>query len=170
MRSTWQDSKAKFINRVVKAHDYELYAERNTDGIIVIYRRGKRYVPFMEDSDSCYYVTQESPHFVCALTHNWQTNGNPRDWGADIVVNRVKSHDLWNQEDFFKKMEETNEKVDKSKSQDFRNNAEAFFSDTHKLWKRDFSDIRTANMDKTEKKRKLREKGMEQKLKSIKEF
>lgn len=170
MKSFWQDSKVKFINRVLREHDYELYCQRNQNGVIVVYRRGKRFVPFLDDGAATWFTTEESPQFVCALTDNWKTNGKPRDWGADRVVSYVKEHDLWNQEDFFKKMEAHNEKVDESNRRDFLNTAESFFSDTRSLFKKDFSDIRTANMDKTEKRRRLRDKGINQKLKKLKEF
>lgn len=168
--SLWQDSRVKFYNRIVRSHDFNLFARRNHLGIICIYRKSKK-LEFVFAGENCaYYATKDSPQFVCALTENWKTNSKPREWGADNLLDYIKGHDTWNIEEFFQRMDDHNEKVKKSKERSFKNETEAFFSDTRSLFKKDYNDIRTSNLDKSEKRRRLIEKSLEAKEKKIKEI
>lgn len=169
-KAVWQDSKVKFFSRLVKAHDYALYAERNHLGIICIYRRSKRLEFVFADESTSYYMTKDSPQFVCAITDNWKTNGKPREWGSDVVLNYIRKHDGWTNESWLEDMEAHNDKIKKSEQRSFRNETEAFFSDTRSRFKRDFNDVRTCNLDKSEKRRRLIDKGLEAKVKKIKEI
>jgi hypothetical protein len=154
MKAKWGDSQTKFINRVVKAHDHELYAERGSDGTIRVLRKGKRFVKFFQDDSNTYYTVMDSPQFVCALTHNWLSNGIPRDWGSEVLIKRLKYHDVWNNEDLFAKLDRDSDKRAESKKRDWLNNAESWLSDQYSHIKKSWSDINTANMDKTERRRR----------------
>ena len=165
MKALWQDSRAKVIDRVVKEHDFELYAERNNFGVICVYRRGKRFVPFMISKDANYYGVTDSPQFVLALTHNWLTNGKPLEWGAEPIIKRIKAHDIWCNEKLFADLEEQDDKRSASKDKDFSNKTEAFLHDAHSSFKKGWNDIRVCNMDKTEKRRRNKEESINQKLK-----
>ena len=154
MKAKWGDSKAEFVSRVVKRHDFSLYAERGSDGIIRIFRKGKRFVPFTSTDDAIYYNVIDSPHFVFALTHNWTSNGIPRDWGSEVIIKRIKHHDLWSNEDLFDKMERDSDKKEESKKRDFMNSTESFMSDQYSHFKKSWKDINVSNMDKTEKRKR----------------
>ena len=165
MKAKWGDSQSKFVSRVVGGHDRDLYAERGSDGIIRVFRKGKRFIPFSVTEGAAYYTIIDSPHFVFALTHNWQSNGAPRNWGSEIVLKRLKSHDLWINEGLFAKLDKDSEKKAESKKKDFMNSAESFMSDQYSHIKKSWGDIRVCNMDKTERRRRRQDANRELKEK-----
>lgn len=161
MKAKWGDSYTKFINRIIKIHDDKLYAERDSDGVVRVFRRGKRYVPFFEDGNVVYQTLVDSPHFVFALTDSWKSNGKPVDWGSEVILSRLRFNDLWSNEGLFDKLDKDSERMSESKKRDFMNSAEDFLSDQHSHIKKSWGDIRVANMDKTERRRRQFEKNKE---------
>lgn len=149
----WQDSRVRFIDRVVKNYDHELYAARTSDGIIRILRNGKRFMPFWFSEDVLLQVLVDSPQFVCALTHNWKTSGRPVDWGSERIVQRLKESDQA-AVDVISKIDEQNKKVDESKRRDFMNKTEDNLREAYSKIKESWGDIRTANMSMDDRKRK----------------
>jgi hypothetical protein len=151
------DSRVKFIDRVVKGHDRELMARRNNEGKILILRQSKRFVPFHQSENETYFHLVDSPHLVCALTDSWSVSGKPVEWGSMPIIERLKLHDVWNNEEFIRRFEEYEDNLEKSKARQMRNQNEAFLGEVHSKFKKDWKDINTSNMDKSESRRRLYE-------------
>ena len=122
------------INRVIKAYDRLLFAGEAKLGRIDIMRKSQ------------FDVTP--PHYLFSLTDNWRANGMPRDWGLEVILNRLKAHDLWRDDTFVERWIAQHEKDEESKERDRRNSIEAFFYDFRSQFKKTFSDVNTANMKK----------------------
>lgn len=140
------NARCRFINRVVKEHDNELFAKELADGKICIYRKSKRYEAFEHDGCIIYNVVK-SPQFVFALTDDWTFNGSPREWGGEVVSKRIREHDIQSNERLFEQLEIAQEKAAQSKERAFKNQTEAYLYDHHSQIKKAWSDIRYANMD-----------------------
>lgn len=144
------DSRTKYITKVVSRYDRELYAKRNRDGILCVFRKGKRAEELYRDDDMAILGYVDSPSFVLALTDNWKTSGKPRDWGALLVEKKLKDMDAWADPELLDKFDKQNEKVDEIRKKDFRNNTEAWVSDNKRMFQKAFSEINTANLSKRE--------------------
>lgn len=144
------------LNQRLKNYDSALYAKRNFGGMICVYR--KNYRPYLayEEGNTRLYDLMFSPHFVMALTDNWKTSGAPREWGSEVILNRLRLMDAWEDQRLLEKMDKENEKLRESKQRDFRNKTEDFLYDAHSRIKKSWSDINTATLSKDEtRKRKL---------------
>lgn len=157
----WSDSELRFINKVVKAHDRDLFAERSHLGHIRIMRKSKRSEVFLAADNTVMSVYRDAPQFVCALTDDWTANGSPVSWGSEVVVNRLKKHDVWNNEALFADIEKEQQRAEESREKDLRNKNEAWLSDNHGLFKKAFNDVRVANFDKSERRRRRFDKNLE---------
>lgn len=115
--------------RALKRYDPDLYAGRTKDGALCVFRKFKHFELVCDDENFKLYNLVTKAQFVFALTDNWALSGQPRAWGIDHVLDRVKQMDTLANERFFEELDEQNEKVDKSKQREFRNEAEAFWSD-----------------------------------------
>ena len=145
------DSKVSYINRIVKGYDRKLFAKRVAERIIV-YR--KHYVGRSYDLDGSTLIALESaPQFVLALTHDWQFNGSPREWGWEPIRKRLKDMDYWENENFLDKLEAEEEKQSEEKQKDLKNSMEAFWSDQYSRVKKSWGDINTSCMSKNIKRR-----------------
>ena len=154
----WGDGQTKYVTRVVKEHDRELYAERSHLGHINVYRKNKRFNPVCDFEGVLCYSVVSSPDYVFSLTDTWTANGSPVDWGGEVVLARLKKHDLHTNEMLFKELDDGMQKVEKSKERDFNNKTEAWLADNHSKFKKAWSDVRVANLDKSEKRRRLHDK------------
>lgn len=150
------DSEIRSLNRNLQRHDRELYAQRRPDGMICVYRRGKRQHYFEWQGDTYGYLI-DSPSFVFALTDNWTTSGSPRAWGVLPVLARLRAIDLWNNEEYLDEVDEQNERIERSKQRDLSNNVEAFVRDFRREFARATNDINTSTLDKSEKRRRKRD-------------
>ncbi len=88
------------LNRHLKSYDRELYCQCTKLPRIDVYRRSLDGL--------------SAPHFVFALTDNWTVSGVPVEWGIEVVIQRLKAIDLWNNgttlEDLEKQHEEKAER------------------------------------------------------------
>lgn len=160
------DGTCKDITRSLKRYDRELYCARNGNGVRCVYRKGKRYecVATFDDGAKLYSIVP-SPEFIFALTDNWAPTGMPRAWGIDAILYRIKQIDSWDNERLFAEMDANNEKVDKSKERAFMNETEAFLSDYRRPLAKAFEDINTTSLDKSDKRKRLKDKKEEFKIK-----
>jgi hypothetical protein len=161
MHKNWVDSQVYFLTKVVRSHDRDLFAERSHLGHINIMRKSKRVELAYSDESQVLQVYKETAQLVFPLTENWTVGSRPVDWGSEVVLNRLKQHDSWNNERLLKEIEESEEKARVSKERDRRNQDEAWLADNHSKFKKSFSDVRVANFDKSERRRRRYEKNLE---------
>ena len=150
------DSVVRYYNKTIKEYDRELYAHRDEDGLVSIMRKRSRYITYDVDGTDLHVLTY-SPDFIFAITDTWTKIGKPIPLGSDRVLNRLKEIDAWAKKDYLEQLDNQNEKVDESKQRDLRNNMEAMFSDGRKQFAKATNDILTHSLDKTEKKRRIKD-------------
>jgi hypothetical protein len=127
-------SRIASLTRALKEHDKYLEAKEVKLGRIDIYRRSQ--------------FDLTPPHFLFPLTHNWKIEGVPVSWGIEVVLNRIKAHDLWRDDTFIEKYIAQHEKEQESRDRDLRNSIESFLYDFRSEFKKATSDINTANLNK----------------------
>jgi hypothetical protein len=137
-----------------------LFAAKNSDGVVCVFRKVKRYEPVYVDDDFKLLNLIEGKEFIFALTDTWGLNGRPRDWGIDFVLNRVKEIDALANERFFEEMDAHNEKVDESKKRHIRNEMEAFWSHERRRFAKATDDILTHSLSKDEPRKRLKDRSI----------
>lgn len=160
MKANWTDSQVRFIDRTVKAHDRDLFAERSHVGYIRVMRKACKFEQYDMGNGDVLSVQKDSPQLVFCLTDTWTANGKPIDWGALVVLDRLKKHDVWNNEALFAELEREEEEEERRQERNIMNSTEAFLSESHKDFKETFKDVRTCNFDKTDRRRRKYEKRM----------
>lgn len=122
------------ITRAVKRYDSLLYAQETHRGRIDIYRKSQF---------GC-----NPPHLVLSLTDTWSVHGTPREWGIEVILDRLRANDLWRDDSFVENFIKDQEKHAESKERARRNNLEGFLGEMHSSFKKHTGDINTALMDK----------------------
>lgn len=139
--------RAERITKTIKLHDRELYCERNEEGKLCVYRRSKRVESLRLDDESVLHFVRPAPHFVFALTHDWRMSGEPKDWGIEPVLARIKALDLWNR-DLAGDLIQDEIKERQSLERDRQNTTEAFLKDFRRQFAKTFNDVNTTNLAK----------------------
>lgn len=126
------NSWAKTLDRSLKGHDRMLYVQETRAGRFDIYRKSE--------------MGMRPPHFLFSLTDNWQLKGTPVPWGTEVVLNRIKAHDLWRDDTFVERWIKDEEARKESKERARRNSIESFLYDFRSQFHRATSDINTSNL------------------------
>lgn len=124
----------KRMDKALKAHDSLLFLQETKPGRFDVYRKSQ--------------TGANPPHFIFPLTDTWKPDGKPVDWGIEVVLNRLKAHDMWNDKSFIATLPELHEKEAESKDRARRNDIESFLYDFRSQFHRATSDINTSLMDK----------------------
>jgi hypothetical protein len=126
------------LTKELKKHKSDLICKRGDDGKLHVYQeRG------LEDV------------LVCSLTDDWQTTGEPVEWGLLPILNRLKAHDLASDggHEFWSWFRDQNRKVDESKERALKNSVESFLMDFRPQFAKATNDVNTANLAKLDKRR-----------------
>lgn len=124
----------KSLNRILKSYDRELYAQCTKLPRIDVYRRNRDGL--------------SAPHFVFALTDNWSVSGRPVEWGLEVVIQRLKAIDLWNNGETFEDLEKQYEKKAEQGQKNLKNDIESFLGEFRHQFARATDGINTGTMDK----------------------
>lgn len=134
------------INSAIRGHDYKLFCKL-VEGKLHIYRKSNGVETFRLEGGEILHSIRSVPHFVMALTHNWNATGYPVDWGIEPIMARLKSIDLWSR-DIVGDIEKQSEKSDKEMERKMKTDAEAFAYEFRDSFKNTFKDVNTASLDK----------------------
>lgn len=156
------DGTTRALTRNLKSHDRELFAARNKQDIVCVWRKSRRLQGPYEVDGFSFYNLADAPEYVFALTDNWTTSGSPVPWGSEVVLQRLRAIDLWNHESYLDEVDAANEAVDKSRRKDVSNNIEAFMYDFRREFAKATNDINTSTMDMSEQKRRKKDGYREQ--------
>lgn len=152
------------LTRRLKTFDPALYCAEDKEGKLCVYRNSTRTEAYWiepkllgleGESPVLMNITRPTPFYIFALTHDFSLRGRSVEWSWDLIKRQLQKHDAWNQ-DVMSRIEEQEVKSEEASLRKMKNDAEAFASDTYSLFKRQFSDINTANLAKIDR-RKLDE-------------
>jgi hypothetical protein len=128
------DSRAKTLTRHLRAHDSKLFAVNFKEDRIDVYRK----------SD----LGCNPPHFLFPLTDDWTISGRPVEWGIEVVLARIKAHDLWRDDSLAEQLIASYEKASESKDRDRRNNLESFLYDYRSTFAKATNGVNTSLLPK----------------------
>lgn len=127
------------MNLAVRGYDKHLFAKRENTGAIHIYRQTLR--------------SADPIHFVFALTDTWTVHGKPVYWGVDVVVNRLRAHDLWKDETIVDRLMKEQVKQEESAERSRANTTEAFLYEFRSQFARATDEINTGSLAKLDSRR-----------------
>jgi len=130
--------RVKDVTRAVKQHDPCLYAQETKPGRIDLYRKNRESL--------------SPPHYLMSLTHNWQAEGRPVDWGIEPIMHRLRAMDLWRDDNFVEQFVADNEKEEMSRERSRKNNVESFLYDFRKQFQKATNEINTSTLEKVKRK------------------
>lgn len=148
--------------RALKRHDKDLFAKRNQDGVMCVFRKQKRFEPVVVTGAFKFLNLVEGIQFVFSLTENWTLSTKPRAWGIERVLNRIREIDAWNNERMFEEIDKRNAQVDESEQRSFRNETEAFFADHRSEFVKTFDENMGCihSLSKDEPKKRLKDRSI----------
>ena len=126
--------RSKTLTKHLSEYDRDLYAVEHKPPRVDVYRKSQ--------------LGCNPPNYLFSLTDTWTSSGKPIEYGIEVVMNRVKAHDLWRDDNFVEHWIKEHEQEEESKARDFRNSIEGFLYDFRRDFKKAFSDVNTSNMDK----------------------
>lgn len=129
------------MTRALRSHDSCLYAQETKPGRVDIYRKSR--------------FGGHPPNFIMALTDNWQADGRPVPWGIEVVLNRIKAHDLWRDDTFIERWIEDHDKSEKSRERAFHNSVESFMYDFRDHFRKATDGVNTSLLNKRIPERKI---------------
>ena len=139
------------LNIELKFFDRELFAQRN-EHTVQVFRRGTAWESFDFMGGRLHY-SRPSPHYVFSLTHNWQANGRPVDWGIEPILGRLREIDNHNR-DVLSDLWEENEKRELLRKREAHNERKAAAYDMRRDFARAVNDVNTSTLAKTDLRRK----------------
>ena len=140
------DSRENILTQHLRAYDSKLYAQREQNGAIHVYREGSRIETFEHNGETYLYLKVQ-PMFVLALTDNWNIKGRPVDWGIDPLINRIQEIDAWNKGLTIDEMIQGYDKRTENIAKDRRNQNEAWLYDNRSIFKKSFNEVNTSNLN-----------------------
>lgn len=142
-----EDSRTRILTEHLRRYESKLYAIRDdkTKAIHVM-REGTIVCGPFEHEGIKYLYTKPSPHFIMALTDNWNVRGTPVDWGIEPLLARLQEIDSWNRGRTVDDLIKSYEKRDASMARDRMNQHESWAYDHRSLFKKDWKDINTSNL------------------------
>lgn len=138
--------RAEVITSYIKRFDPLLFCEKSGDGKLCVYRKDQRIESYDVDGTRIHFV-RPAPYLVLALTSTWNLNGEPREWGIEPIMRRLKMSDTWSR-DLAKESIESIERDNESKDRAIDNHIESYLKDIRKEFAGVTNDINTANVRK----------------------
>lgn len=152
-----KDSKEREVSRIVSQYDPNLFAERNSSGVVCVFEKVKRYTKAYDIEGMPVYDLAIFQELVFPLTDNWSLSGNPKEWNKDEIREKLQKSDFLKNEKLIDEMDALNEKKEEIREKDFRNETEAFVSDNKRGFQKVFSDINTSNLSKADHRKRIRD-------------
>lgn len=123
-----------YLNRELKTHDSQLFVQETKAGRLDVYRKSS--------------FGGHPPHYIFSLTDSWTTEGKPIEWGVDVIINRIKAHDIWRDDSFVENIIRDLEKAEEGKKRDFRNSVESFLLDFRRQFAKATDSVNTGTLNK----------------------
>ena len=123
------------LNKAVRNHDECLFFQITHGDRMDLYRRSKH--------------GDHPPHYIFSLTEDWTTKTRPVPWCEINILNRLRAHDLWRDDNFVANYIKETLKDEESKDRARRNNTEAFLRDFRRQFAKATDSINTSTLSKT---------------------
>lgn len=152
---------AQEITRALKRHDRDLFCQFSpVHGCDVVYRRSRRLERVWETAEFSLSVPRETKEYVLALTSDWNHTSEPRAWGLDRILEKIRSMDHALNSQLFEEFEERERQLKKSKRRHLDNEVEAWAKDSRRAFGKmaDESFGCVHSLDKSEQKRRKRDR------------
>ncbi len=94
------------------------------------------------------------PNLVFSLTEDWSVRTPPVEWGIEVVMNRVKAHDIWRDDSFVENFIADYEKQDASNERALKNSIEGFVREFRRPFAKATDSVNTSNLKKLYRKEK----------------
>ncbi len=94
------------------------------------------------------------PSFIFSLTEDWTVRSKPVEYGIDTVLNRLKAHDLWRDDEFIENYIKDCESRNDARDRARRNSIESFLYDFRRQFQRATESVSTGNLNKIYRKEK----------------
>lgn len=131
--------RAEVITRHIKKWDRRLSAKYVGEGLI--------HILFSDANVN---------KLVMSLTDNWSANGQPRLWGIEPILMRLRQIDVSGNQSHLEELRKQREREEESRKRDMKNKIEDGAREARPLFAKAFNDINTSTLDKTYDKRKLK--------------
>jgi len=151
------DVRSRQITQEIQHVDRELYCVRDQNGMRHIMRKSVKPVHYEWNDSDTLTVLVDNPEHIMSLTDTWTMVGRPVDWGTIPIVKKLREIDTWNSEAPVNHLEDGWNQVEEAKRRDFRNETEAFLKEFRPQFAKAFNDVRTANMDMKQDKRRIKD-------------
>jgi hypothetical protein len=139
---------ARRITNEIQRYDYKLYAKKDNDGVIRIYRESKELRPEKLTGEIQVLNVVRNDHLVMSLTDTWGTRGKSVDWGVLPIMARLRAMDLWNSNNLATEVFKNEELDEKARGKALRNTVEDFLYDFKGQFARSTNDINTSSLSK----------------------
>lgn len=114
------DSQTRRVYLEVSRFCDRLTARRESTGAIHVYEKTVGWEPFYFN-DQKFLIVRPNYELVFPLTHNWRVDGKPIEYGLEVVLDRLKQHDIHVRDKFLEEIRQQNEKIDEARKKDRRN-------------------------------------------------
>lgn len=138
------------VNKAVTGYDRLLYAKR-VNGVVQIWRQ-----PYRATVTGISLMGRPEPEFIVALTHNWNLDGEPVEWGMEPILDQFRRMDSW-QHDVYGEICEKRERIERDSKRQEHNEIRARAADVRREFAKATNDINTSTVNKFDR-RRLKEK------------
>jgi hypothetical protein len=140
------------ITKAVQKYDSLLFA-RYEGGAIHIFRHCRDWRVESFGNGILVNVLYDNPWRVISLTTDWSVRSEPAEWGTDVIINRLKACDLWNQGLTVNDLKKSYDKWDQSRERELHNSVDSFLREFRTQFARATNDVNTSTLAKIDKRR-----------------
>lgn len=151
---------ASELTKTLKRYDRDLFAEAAHDGQVRVFRKVRHAVPVVECEDYRLLTLVDKKQFVIALTDTWTMQGNPRQWGSDFVLNKLREMDSQANERIFEEFERAEERREQSKRRSAKNELEGKASYYRRAFAKATDDILVHSLSKDEPTKRKKDRSL----------
>jgi hypothetical protein len=139
------------MNKILKSYDSKLFVVEGYDGKLHVHREIDRFMKSnggMVDLNAGDY----NPQYLFSLTDTWKFEGKAVEWGAEPLLETIRSLDEWNC-DNFEDMVRRRERRAEDKKRIRENELRAIAADCRRDFARATNDINTSTLEKVDRRR-----------------
>lgn len=146
-------------HRLVKRFDKDLIARRNKDGVLQVCQLIRKWDAVEVEGLTVLYP-REDLQLVFNCTDTWTASGKPVSWGLEPLYQKMRQISFDRRDELLKEIAISEEKSRESKDRALKSKCEAIAIETRDIYKKTFSDVNTATMDKSRDSRRKQDRSI----------